>query len=92
MSNVLIKNGSHMGPMWAVVKRYNIGNKDKYGKGIWISHNDLSKIKDCMMEDPTLLTEYTRMGHYIVMGTNIHNYVDLEDYKKLFQKEQGALV
>ena len=81
MKQVLVKNGNHQRPMLAVLDRYNIGSLDKYGRGRWISVNDLPDISDRFDADKTAIRYPETV---FVMGTNRHNYVNLDEFYKLF--------
>ena len=77
--NKLIRNGQHMRPMFAVVKRGGIGLEDGFDRGIWISKSDL----------PVLLDYFKKNGHaygsdYWCIGTNQHNTVFYSDFVKLW--------
>ena len=82
MKSALIRNGQHQRPLLAVAKRYDIGNPDKYDRGIWISQNDITAIETGMQSDPTA---FTFGGRLFVNGTNIHNHVELADFVSLFE-------
>ena len=80
-NSVLVRNGQHMRPMLSVLKRYGIGAADKYGRGLWISKNDLPEIWERMNTDET---RGTIQGVVFVSGTNMHNSVLLRDFEELF--------
>lgn len=85
MKKTLVRNGQHMRPMLAVLRRYGIGQQDGYDRGLWITEADLPKIEEHMVTDPTR-HEFRWNGktYLLVNGTNIHNDVSIADFKNLF--------
>lgn len=83
----LVRTGHHMGPMYAVLKRYGIGVEDKFNRGLWIQESDLPKIKAGMALDPT---RGECQGLVYVNGTNMHNQVIFRDFEKLFTEPAGS--
>lgn len=83
MKMILIRNGRHMRPMLAVVTRYNIGKLDPYERGRWITECDIPIIKNKMREDRTFLSRDGKEMY--VQGTNMHNYVSINDFIELFK-------
>ena len=81
-NSVLVKNGHHQRPMVAVLSRYGLGERDQYGRGIWISESDLYYIKEEMKMDNTRIEQGDEI---CVQGTNMHNYVFYADFEKLFK-------
>ena len=83
MKKVLVRNGRHMSPMLAVLKRHDIGEADQYGRGRWISEADIPAIREAMISEPWHMED--RGGEEIIChGTNIHNDVWLSEFKSLF--------
>lgn len=80
VKTALVRNGHHMRPLLAVLKRYGIGTADKYGRGMWISENDLDKIEGSMKADPSA---FEFGGRILVNGTNMHNQVEIADFRGL---------
>lgn len=85
MKKVLVRNGRHQRPLFVVLKRYGIGQRDEYDRGLWITEADLPIIEEHMATDATLHA-YWWNGKTIplVNGTNIHNDVSIADFKNLF--------
>ena len=85
--DVLVRKGQHMGPMYAVLKRYGIGKPDKYDRGLWISSTDLVDILSGMESDPVSYSGIHNGKKWIaVNGTNQHNQVLFSDFAKLFSE------
>ena len=79
----LVRDRMHMRPMLAVLKRYGIGQPDKYRRGVWIEKSDLPAILEGMKADPTCMKGGAAADDYIVQGTNLHNHVRfVEDFKQ----------
>lgn len=81
---VLVSKRHHQGPMAAVLRRYNIGNPDKYDRGIWINKSDIPQILSCMENDPRKVVVTSTI--FAVPGTCQHNMVTIDDFEKLFEK------
>lgn len=83
--SVLVRNGQHQRPMLAVLNRYEIGQLDQYGRGRWITANDLPRIEAGMGLDPSAQRgEYNGKPYLFVKGTNIHSLVQFKDFLELF--------
>ena len=81
----LVRNGSHMRPMLAVLERHNIGAVDSYGRGRWISESDLPAILEAIKSEPSAIRGGSAEDDYLCAGTNRHNYVSYrDDFKTLF--------
>ncbi len=81
MKKVLFHFGRHENPMAAVLKRYDIGETDHYGRGIWASETDIKRAISMMPDDPSRVVS---CGICFVNGSNQHNYVGAEDFWKVF--------
>lgn len=85
MKKVLIRNGRHQRPLLAVCNRYGIGSADGYGRGVWITKEDVPKIAERMETDDTAVRGVFNGKPWIaVQGTNKHNHVMIEDFEELF--------
>ena len=84
--NVLVRNGRHQRPLLAVLKRYGIGKPDQYDRGLWISEADLPRIEAGMASDPSRHTfRWHGQEFLLVSGTNMHNDVQISDFRELFR-------
>lgn len=85
MKKALVRNGQHQRPLLAVLRRYGIGQKDGFDRGLWITEADLPLIEAGMATDATR-HEFRWNGKtfLLVNGTNIHNDVSIDDFNKLF--------
>ena len=68
-------------PLSAVLSRYGIGSRDKYGRGVWLSARDLPAIEEAMGNDPSKIVV---QGTTFVPGSSMHNHVRMKDFKELF--------
>lgn len=84
MCEVLVRNGQHQRPMLAVLRRYGIGEADRYSRGIWIHKEDLSDILERMQSDRSF---FMHGDEYVVNGSSKHNQVMFSDFEKLFPDE-----
>lgn len=75
--NIIVKER----PLSAVLSRYGIGSRDKYGRGIWVSVRDLPAIEAAMNVDPSKIVV---QGTVFVPGSSMHNHVRMKDFKELF--------
>lgn len=82
--SVLVRNGRHMAPMFAVLERYGIGGEDPYGRGRWITPWDLWKIAAKMEKDPSKVMGGVDNKEVYVKGTCQHNHVRLADFRELW--------
>ena len=89
---VLVRIKRHMFPMLCVLRRYDIGVEDKYGRGRWIKKSDIESIWTHMNVDSTAIRgRYNGIDYIFVQGSNPHNHVGIDDFKKLFaQKGEDA--
>ena len=78
---VLFHFGRHENPMASVLKRYGVGQPDRYDRGIWVSETDIKKVISMMPNDPSRVVS---CGVCFVRGTNQHNYVGADDFWKVF--------
>lgn len=83
----LVRDGRHMRPMLAVLARYDIGAVDQFGRGRWIVRANLRSIYKAMMADDTLLPSSCD-SNPVVMGTNMHNWVEYRDFERLFEDDE----
>lgn len=83
MKKGLIRFNKHMGPMYAVLERYNIGTPDHYHRGLWITDNDIPVILDRMKQDKT---GFMFHGQILVNGTCRHNQVGISDFENVLKE------
>ena len=82
---VLVRDGRHMRPMLAVLTRNGIGDVDQYGRGRWIAETDIPRIADAIRSHPRAIRGGAAEDSWLCPGTNIHNWVDVADFKALFK-------
>jgi hypothetical protein len=85
MKNVLVRDGRHMRPTLAVLKRYGLGSEDQYARGRWIAESDLPTILKAIRNDPGAIRIGAAYWDWGCPGTNQHNYVRFSDFKELFK-------
>lgn len=78
---VLFHQGRHEAPMLAVLKRYGIGSPDRHNRGRWVTETDINAVMRQMNNDPSRIVAG---GKSFVQGTNQHNYVEIEDFWRVF--------
>ena len=72
--------------MVAVLQRYRIGTDDLLGRGIWISREDLPRIREAMLADP-LHGEVD--GRLYTVGTSPVRHAFYEDFENLFTERRN---
>lgn len=82
----LVRDGHHMRPMLAVLRRYGIGEEDGFGRGRWIEKSDLQRIEACMWQDEHRIeyADYGRTRKVCVPGTCRHNHVGIREFARLW--------
>ncbi len=84
MSNkALVRNGRHQRGMLAVLDRANLGEKDTYGRGRWITKDDLPAILQAIRTHPRSVQ--VSANAWCCPGTNMHNYVYQSSFEELFE-------
>ena len=81
MIRVLVSRWRHQAPMHAVLCRYDIGAADQYGRGRWITKDDVWVIEEFMRLDPDRIE---KNGRIFVRGDTKFNHVELTDFRRLF--------
>ena len=85
MKRILVRDGKHMRPMLAVLKRADIGSVDSYGRGRWIAESDLPAILDAIRSHPMARRAGAADWDWLCPGTNQHNSARFSDFKALFE-------